>query len=248
MAKLMPFAGTVLHNLLHKPVTTSYPDTPKEYPARTRGHVEVDMETCLLCGLCSRSCPPRAINVDRDAHTWSIHRFDCVQCGYCVEKCPKKCLKIVPGYPVPGHEKKLDIYHKPEAIEMKMGNVTVDLSKCVYCTLCAKKCPNEAITVDRANKTWEIDHHKCLRCSLCVNNCPRHALEIHEEPGGPKQPQADLSQCVFCTLCAKKCPASAITVDRANKTWTLNAGECVSCGACEAHCPKGCIRMLPTEP
>ena len=37
MAKLMPFAGTVLHNLLHKPVTTSYPDTPKEYPARTRG-------------------------------------------------------------------------------------------------------------------------------------------------------------------------------------------------------------------
>ena len=49
MAKLMPFAGTVLHNLLHKPVTTSYPDTPKEYPARTRGHVEVDMETCLLC-------------------------------------------------------------------------------------------------------------------------------------------------------------------------------------------------------
>ena len=110
MAKLMPFAGTVLHNLLHKPVTTSYPDTPKEYPARTRGHVEVDMETCLLCGLCSRSCPPRAINVDRDAHTWSIHRFDCVQCGYCVEKCPKKCLKIVPGYPVPGHEKKLDIF------------------------------------------------------------------------------------------------------------------------------------------
>ena len=225
MAKFLPFTGTVLHNLFHKPVTTSYPFVPKQYPERTRGHVEVDMETCLLCGLCSKSCPPRAIHVDRDTHTWSIHRFDCVQCGYCVQKCPKHCLSIVPGYPEPGAEKKLDIYHKPEAIEMKMGQVTVD----------------------RAAKTWEIDHHKCLRCSLCVNNCPRHALEIREEEGGFKHPQADLNQCVFCTLCAKKCPASALTVDRATKTWKLNEKECVGCGACAEHCPKGCITMRPAS-
>ena len=108
MAKLMPFAGTVLHNLLHKPVTTSYPDTPKEYPARTRGHVEVDMETCLLCGLCSRSCPPRAINVDRDAHTWSIHRFDCVQCGYSLEAKAGKYGVYVQCCGAQRHKYKLD--------------------------------------------------------------------------------------------------------------------------------------------
>ena len=116
--------------------------------------------------------------MDRDTHTWSIHRFDCVQCGYCVQKCPKHCLSIVPGYPEPGAEKKLDIYHKPEAIEMKMGQVTVDLSKCVYCTLCAKKCPASALTVDRATKTWKLNEKECVGCGACAEHCPKGCITM----------------------------------------------------------------------
>ena len=112
MAKFMNFAGTVLKNLVSKPVTTSYPAVPREYPERTRGHVEIEINDCIMCGMCMRNCPPNAITVDRAKGTWKIQRFDCVQCGYCVENCPKKCLKIVPGYPEPGAAKKEDEYTK----------------------------------------------------------------------------------------------------------------------------------------
>ena len=114
MSKLMTFAGTVLKNLASKPVTTQYPDVPKEYPERTRGHIEIDIEACILCGLCMRNCPPKAIKVDRKEKTWSIDRFDCIQCGYCTIGCPKKCLDIVPGYQTPGKEKIVETIKKPE--------------------------------------------------------------------------------------------------------------------------------------
>lgn len=54
----MDFTRTALKNLFSKPATRQYPQVPREYPARSRGHVEIDMEACILCGLCSRKCPP----------------------------------------------------------------------------------------------------------------------------------------------------------------------------------------------
>ena len=113
MAKFMNFKGTVLKNLFSKPVTRNYPAEPAVYPERSRGHVEIDINDCILCGLCGRSCPSGAITVDRAGGKWSINRFDCIQCGYCTEKCPKKCLKILPGYQEPLGKKVTAVYEKP---------------------------------------------------------------------------------------------------------------------------------------
>lgn len=113
MPQFLGFAKTVMKNLFSKPVTTSYPSEPKVYPERSRGHVEINIADCIMCGMCMRSCPPGAIEVKRNENTWSINRFDCVQCGYCVEKCPKKCLKIVPGYQTPDSKKYVDTVTKP---------------------------------------------------------------------------------------------------------------------------------------
>lgn len=181
MAKFMPFAGTVLKNLFSKPVTTTYPEQPAVYPERSRGHVEIDIEQCILCGLCARNCPPRAIQADRASGKWSINRFDCVQCGYCVEVCPKKCLKIVPGYQTPGAQKQEAVYNKPmeQKEEAPQGGKPVpDLEQCVFCTLCAKKCPQEAIVVDRAEKKWELTDDKCVGCGLCATNCPKKCIKM----------------------------------------------------------------------
>lgn len=112
MAKVMTFTKIALKNLFSKPATTGYPFEPKQYPERTRGHVEIDYDACILCGMCMRSCPPGAIMVNRNTGDWTINRFDCVQCGNCVEKCPKKCLSIVPGYAQPGPEKIAETLHK----------------------------------------------------------------------------------------------------------------------------------------
>ena len=112
--KFAPFAGRVMKNLFSKPATTKYPFVPKEYPERTRGHVDIKIEDCILCGMCMRSCPPGAIKVDRASLKWTIDRFDCIQCGYCTLKCPKKCLSLVPGYQEPGAEKNVCVVDVPE--------------------------------------------------------------------------------------------------------------------------------------
>ncbi len=106
----MDFTRTALKNLFSKPATRQYPQVPREYPARSRGHVEIDMETCILCGLCSRKCPSGAITVDRAAGTWSIDRMGCVQCGACMDACLKfHALSFAPDDGAAGTE----TYTKP---------------------------------------------------------------------------------------------------------------------------------------
>lgn len=117
MAHFLGFTKTIMKNLFSRPVTTSYPAKTRTYPERTRGHVEIRIEDCIMCGMCMRSCPPGAIEVKRNENIWEIDRFDCIQCGYCVEKCPKKCLSIVPGYAAPDSKKSVETVRKPATEE-----------------------------------------------------------------------------------------------------------------------------------
>ena len=180
--RVFTFAGRVLKNLFQKPATVQYPFQPAEYPERMRGHVGIKIEDCICCGLCVRSCPSQAISVDRKAGTWTIGRFDCVQCGSCVLACPKKCLTMEKGYTEPDIAKKSETFTKPKEEEKPEeasgGKPVLDAEKCVYCTLCAKKCPQEAIRVDRKEKTWALDEEKCVQCGICASACPKHALSM----------------------------------------------------------------------
>lgn len=108
---LFTFAKTELHNLFSKPATQLYPQQPKVYPERTRGHVENDIDVCIFCGLCARKCPTGAIAVDRKEKSWAISRFSCIQCGSCVESCPKKCLSMKQTYTEPATEKSTEVCH-----------------------------------------------------------------------------------------------------------------------------------------
>jgi formate hydrogenlyase subunit 6/NADH:ubiquinone oxidoreductase subunit I len=115
--RIMSYAPIALKNLFSKPVTTTYPAEPFVYPERSRGHIDIDIDDCIGCGMCVRCCPPGALKVDKNAGTWTIDRFDCIACGFCVTKCPKKCLHIVPGYQEPGGEKNSVTYTKsPEVL------------------------------------------------------------------------------------------------------------------------------------
>ncbi|MDD6789863.1 MAG: 4Fe-4S binding protein [Lachnospira sp.] len=117
MSRVMKFAPVILKNLFSKPVTRRYPAVPIQYPEGDRGHIEIQIDRCISCGMCVRSCPTGTLSVDRMKGTWTINRFDCVQCGYCVLKCPVKCLSIVPGYQEPEREKASQTYQKsPEVL------------------------------------------------------------------------------------------------------------------------------------
>ena len=111
---VMKFGGRLLRNLFSKPATKMYPAVPREYPERSRGHIEFDPSNCITCNICGKKCPTDAIVVDKASRTLTIDRMNCIQCGYCVESCPKKCLSILPGYTAPDAEKVTETFQIPE--------------------------------------------------------------------------------------------------------------------------------------
>jgi len=104
----------VLRSLFKKPATLMYPIVAREWQARTRGSIDIEKETCILCGICARKCPTNAIAVSRDQRTWVIERMQCIQCGNCVDVCPKKCLLMNPMYTAPDTVKIVDSVSIPE--------------------------------------------------------------------------------------------------------------------------------------
>ena len=107
----------VMRSLAGKPATLMYPVIPREWKERTRGRIEIEIDDCIFCGICSRKCPTDAITVVRDEKKWSIERMGCIQCSCCVEVCPKDCLVNVAGYTSPSAEKIVDVFVKQEEPE-----------------------------------------------------------------------------------------------------------------------------------
>lgn len=87
--------------LYKKPETVLYPLESKPQPEGLKGHIEIAVGDCILCGMCERSCTTNCLAVDKPSRTWSIDRLQCVQCGYCITVCPKKCLSMDKNYASP---------------------------------------------------------------------------------------------------------------------------------------------------
>lgn len=56
------------------------------------------------------------------------------------------------------------------------GQLNIELDKCIFCSMCQRRCPTDAIVVDRTARTWLVDHLKCIYCGNCVDVCPKKCL------------------------------------------------------------------------
>lgn len=67
---------------------------------------------------------------------------------------------------------------RPNIPHRLRGKHKYNKEKCVYCGLCARYCPSDAITVDREKKEWSVDIGKCLFCEQCADMCPTKCLTL----------------------------------------------------------------------
>ena len=58
------------------------------------------------------------------------------------------------------------------------GRLAFKKEHCVFCSVCAKKCPTGALMVNRLHKKWGVDRLKCISCGYCVEICPKKSLEL----------------------------------------------------------------------
>ena len=57
------------------------------------------------------------------------------------------------------------------------GRLMIEAEKCIYCGMCMRKCPSNAIKVTRKpDQSWQFDRFKCILCAACVDNCPKKCL------------------------------------------------------------------------
>lgn len=67
-------------------------------------------------------------------------------------------------------------YEKREPFEKARGQIGINIDNCIFCGICSRKCPADAINISRNEKSWEIDPFKCVICGVCAEVCPKKCI------------------------------------------------------------------------
>lgn len=183
---------------------------------------------CLGLGTCAEICPFDAISMNENGIP-VVDDKKCTACGKCVTACPKNLFSLVSAAS--------KVYVGCSSNDKGARVKSVCDTGCIGCTLCAKVCPFDAITMK--DNLAIIDPAKCRNCELCVKKCPVKCIETEVVD---RFRAVITNDCVGCTLCVRVCPTDAIEGERKEKH-KVKLEKCIGCGACVEKCPKKAIVM-----
>jgi NADH-quinone oxidoreductase subunit I len=101
--------GVTFKALTQKKITYAYPDVPLEMPDRFRGIQYLDVDKCIVCNMCARTCPTDCItltgkpNPDPEKKGKVLETYDinfelCILCDLCTEVCPTEAIVMTNNF------------------------------------------------------------------------------------------------------------------------------------------------------
>ena len=65
----------------------------------------------------------------------------------------------------------------PAGVCKPLFHYEIDIEACNGCTLCAKRCPEKAITGEK-KKPHKLNREKCIKCGICYDACKFNAVVV----------------------------------------------------------------------
>lgn len=72
-------------------------------------------------------------------------------------------------------------FKKKETYERTRGSIGISIDDCIFCGMCERRCPTNAIRVDKARVSWSIERLQCIQCGYCVEVCPKKCLDMENQ-------------------------------------------------------------------
>ena len=211
---------------LTSPVQAAKPEAPAENPMPAvkaeeatvpDTHIRIEAEKCLFCGKCEHNCPADAISIDRRNRTWTIDREKCITCGVCADGCPAHCLTLADAWEA-GEKKEMKSTYQGKVLRRPPAG--------------RKPAPAPAPSPIKEEKAAEAPMPKPAPVK---ETAPKAVPDTHI--------RIEAEKCLFCGKCEHNCPADAISIDRRNRTWTIDREKCITCGVCADGCPAHCLTL-----
>ena len=184
-------------------------------------HIRIDAEKCLFCGKCEHNCPANAISIDRRNRTWTIDREKCITCGVCADGCPAHCLTLAEAWEA-GEKKEMKAAFQGKVLRRPP----------------AGRKPAPAPVKPEATASAKVEAKPEVPAEK-----PAPAVKPAEANVPDTHIRIEAEKCLFCGKCEHNCPANAISIDRRNRTWTIDREKCITCGVCADGCPAHCLTL-----
>ena len=119
-SRISPMLKRAVSHIFTQPATTKYPFVKPKLPEDFRGLQIFDITLCVSCGLCSRDCPAKAIEmVEVEGKKRPQFKLDqCIFCYQCAESCPRNAIKSSAFYELATTDR-TSLVLRPKAIKQK---------------------------------------------------------------------------------------------------------------------------------